>query len=84
MRLICFLILTTAVTAQEPQWIKGQTGDTAVTGTVELNRWIHSARIYLAAEADYTLLINGKEVLKGSDKPLFKILKIDKEIKKDF
>ena len=38
----------------------------------------------IAAEADYTLLINGKEVLKGSEKPQFKILKIDEEIKKDF
>ncbi|MCM8529315.1 MAG: hypothetical protein NE327_22520, partial [Lentisphaeraceae bacterium] len=88
MKYVCILfLLTFQVFGQSnPKWIwDSENSQSAVLyKNIDVNKWIHSARVFAAGDDEFTLYINGKKILSGGNgEPVFFQLDVEKDLVKD-
>ena len=70
----------------DPNWIWDNENSQSLVlyKNIDVNKWIHSARIYAAGDDEFTLYINGKKIASGGNgEPVFQQLDIEKDLIKD-
>ncbi|MCM8539015.1 MAG: c-type cytochrome [Lentisphaeraceae bacterium] len=88
MKYVCILFLLTfhLFGQSEPKWIWDSNNSKSVVlyKNIDVNKWIHSARVFAAGDDEFTLYINGKKILSGGNgEPVFLQLDVEKDLIKD-
>ena len=84
---LLFLFLNLQLFAQsDPKWIWDADNSSSVVlyKNIDVNKWIHSARVFAVGDDEFTLYINGKKILSGGNgEPVFQQLKVEEDLIKN-
>ena len=84
--LLSFLLAFTALAETQPKWIWSTNDASSVIlyKQIKVSKWIAYSRVYAAGDDEFTLYIDGKEILSGGNtEPAFQLLEVGKDIQKD-
>ena len=84
---LLFLSLSLQLFGQsEPKWIWDSDNSQSVIlyKNIDVNKWIHSARVFAVGDDEFTLYINGKKIISGGNgEPVFQQLNVDEDLIKN-